>query len=75
MNRIRESLLTIGEAAALLDVPRWKLAYWVERGTVSGPSIVVPGRRLFSMNDVERIRDEIALHAPHVGNSQGKRGC
>jgi len=48
--------LTIGAAAAQLGIPRWQLAYLIERGDVPGPSLNVPGRRLFSSCDMERIR-------------------
>jgi DNA-binding transcriptional MerR regulator len=51
---------TIGTVAIEVGVPRWKLAYYVERGMVPGPSLQVPGRRLFTMEDVERIREALA---------------
>ena len=47
---------TIGSVAELLGIPRWKLAYLIERGTVPGASLHVPGRRLFTDADVEAIR-------------------
>jgi DNA-binding transcriptional MerR regulator len=51
---------TIGIVAAQLGVPRWKLAYLIERGAVPGPSMQVPGRRLFTEADVAKIRDALA---------------
>jgi DNA-binding transcriptional MerR regulator len=45
-----------GEVAALLGVPRWRLQYFIERGDVPGPSCILPGRRLFSDDDVNAIR-------------------
>ena len=60
MNKCDDTLLTTGQAAALLDVPRWKLAYLIERGAVTSPSAVVPGRRLFTTRDIEQIRKELA---------------
>ena len=54
------SLWTIGVAAERLALPRWKLAYLIERGAVPGPSVVVPGRRLFTESDVEAIRRALA---------------
>jgi DNA-binding transcriptional MerR regulator len=55
-----ETYLTIGPVAKMLDTPRWKLAYLIERGTVPGPSTVVPGRRLFTVDDVRKIREALA---------------
>lgn len=43
---------TIGKVAAELAVPRWWLAYLIERGDVPDPSLEVPGRRLFTNDDV-----------------------
>jgi DNA-binding transcriptional MerR regulator len=51
---------TIGTVAALLGIPRWRLAYMIERGDVPAPSLHVPGRRLFTEADVERIRLALA---------------
>jgi len=51
-----ESYSTIGAVALQVGIPRWRLAYLIERGDVPGPSLQVPGRRLFSENDVECIR-------------------
>jgi hypothetical protein len=51
--------LTTGSVAARLGMPRWRLAYLIERGEVPGPSLQVPGRRLFSEGDVEQIRRAI----------------
>jgi DNA-binding transcriptional MerR regulator len=51
---------TIGAVADRLAIPRWKLAYLIERGDVPGSSLQVPGRRLFSEDDVERIREALS---------------
>jgi DNA-binding transcriptional MerR regulator len=51
---------TIGHVASLLGVPRWRLAYLIERGEVPGPSLQVPGRRLFTEDDIARIRSALA---------------
>jgi DNA-binding transcriptional MerR regulator len=51
---------TIGSVADQLELPRWRLAYLIDRGDVPGSSLQVPGRRLFSDEDVERIRQAIA---------------
>lgn len=52
--------LTTGEVAKKLGMPRWRLAYLIDRGDVGGPAVVVPGRRLFSEQDVDRIRQEVS---------------
>jgi DNA-binding transcriptional MerR regulator len=52
--------LTIGAVADRLAIPRWKLAYLIERGSVPGPSLQVPGRRLFSEDDVAQLRQALA---------------
>jgi DNA-binding transcriptional MerR regulator len=51
---------SIGTVAAELGIPRWRLAYLIERGDVPGPSLQVPGRRLFTDADVEKIRLALA---------------
>lgn len=55
-----ESMFTTGEVAAELGLTRWKLAYFVERGIVTGPTATVPGRRLFTAADVSEIRKQLA---------------
>ena len=54
-----QSYSTIGPVAAHLGIPRWRLAYLIERGDVPPPSLQVAGRRLFSDPDVERIREAL----------------
>ena len=54
------SYSTIGPVATHLGIPRWRLAYLIERGDVPGPSLQVAGRRLFTDPDVERIRQALA---------------
>jgi DNA-binding transcriptional MerR regulator len=51
---------TIGAVATELGLPRWQLAYRIERGDLPGPSAQVPGRRLFSAADIERLRAALA---------------
>jgi hypothetical protein len=55
---------TIGPVAARLGQPRWWLAYLIDRGDVPGPSLQVPGRRLFTDEDVEKIRAALATRTP-----------
>jgi hypothetical protein len=45
-----------GAVAAAVGLERWRLLYLIERRVVPGPSLVVAGRRLFSDDDVDRIR-------------------
>jgi DNA-binding transcriptional MerR regulator len=54
------SYKTIGTVAAELGLPRSHLAYLIEHGSVPGPSLVVPGRRLFAAADVQRIAEALA---------------
>jgi DNA-binding transcriptional MerR regulator len=71
-----EHYLTIGSVAAEVGVPRWRLAYLIERGTVPGPSLQVPGRRLFSSDDVECIRRAlIEGHRPSTGKGTRASGA
>ena len=58
---LNEAYSSIGSVAGRLGIPRWKLAYLIERGDLPGPSLQVPGRRLFSEEDVEQIK--LALKA------------
>jgi DNA-binding transcriptional MerR regulator len=53
------SYSTIGAVAERINIPRWRLAYLIERGDVPGPSLQVPGRRLFSQEDIDRIREAL----------------
>jgi hypothetical protein len=65
---------TIGAVADLLTMPRWRLAYLVERGDLPGPSLQVPGRRLFTDEDVEKIRAALATRTPRPrGRRPGTR--
>ena len=47
---------TTGEVARLLGIKRPRLQYLIERGYVPGPSQMVPGRWLFSDEDVEALQ-------------------
>jgi hypothetical protein len=57
-----------GEAAALTGLPRWRLIYLVERGAIPGPSLTLPGRRLFSAADIEKIREALARMSSEAGS-------
>ncbi len=47
---------TSGEVADNVGLPRAKFLYLVERGDLPAPSHAVPGRRLFTAEEVENIR-------------------
>jgi hypothetical protein len=63
------SYSTIGPVAERVGIPRWRLAYLIERGDVPGPSLQIPGRRLFSEEDVDHIR--AALNDQREGHNPG----
>jgi hypothetical protein len=44
-----------GQVAARLGLPRWWLLYLLEKELVPGASLQVPGRRLFTDQDVRKI--------------------
>jgi hypothetical protein len=48
-------LFSSGFVANELQIPRWWLLYRIERGDVPGPSVNVPGRRLFTRQDIAEI--------------------
>jgi len=47
---------TSGEVADAIGLPRSQFLYRVERGDLPAPSHAVPGRRLFTAEDVEQIK-------------------
>jgi DNA-binding transcriptional MerR regulator len=67
---IPSSYLTIGPVATQLGIPRWQLAYLIERGDVPPPSLQVPGRRLFSQEDVETIRRALEMRKAEATASE-----
>jgi len=67
------TLLTSGAVARELKLPRWQLLYLIERGQLPGPTFQVPGRRLFTEQDVEQLHRSLAVqgetrHAPVEGS-------
>jgi DNA-binding transcriptional MerR regulator len=67
------TLLTSGAVARLLNLPRWQLLYLIERGELPGPTLEVPGRRLFTEQDVERLRVALTAHVEADGvNVEGR---
>ena len=61
-------LKTIGPVASMLGIDRWKLAYLIERGEVPDASVKVPGRRLFTQQDVRLLRRALAARQPPEGS-------
>lgn len=59
--------LTIGQVAREIGVPRWRLAYWLERGDLPQPTLTVPGRRLWSREDVERVKSLLRVDGEAEG--------
>ncbi len=56
---MQKKWLTSGQVAARVGLPRWRLLYLIERGAVPGPSLQVPGRRLYTAADVDRIAEAL----------------
>lgn len=76
-----ESLLTSGAVADRVQLLRWRLLYLIERGVLPGPSFSVPGRRLFTEDDVRRIESVLAERpglrgepAPTTGDGVTREG-
>lgn len=63
---MEDQLYTSGEVAAQLEIPRWRLLYLIEKGEVSQPTLTVPGRRLFTPADIERIRHDLGKRDTEV---------
>lgn len=66
-------LFSSGELAHELGIPRWRLLYFIERGTVPGAGQMVAGRRLFSTEDLRRVRYELERlgHVQPQGEVEG----
>jgi hypothetical protein len=56
---MRKDLFTSGQAAMQVGLPRWRLLYLIEKGEVPGPSLEVPGRRLFTAGNIRDIACEL----------------
>ena len=51
------NMMGSGKVAELVGVPRHRLIWLLDTGRVPEPALKLPGRRLFSSQDVERIRE------------------
>jgi hypothetical protein len=63
---------TSGQVSVQVEIPRWKLLYLIERGDLPGPSLQVPGRRLFTAQDVHNITQALARRPELRGGDQSK---
>jgi len=68
------TFVTIGQVAREVGMSRWRLAYLIERGELPPPSAEVPGRRLFSPEDVEKIKHALEAMEEGTGSHQLSRG-
>jgi len=64
---LEDRIMTTGEVAQRLGIRRSRLAYLIEREAVPGPSATVPGRRLFTPEDVRRIAEAVQLLNASLG--------
>jgi len=64
MNR-PETLHTSGAVSTRLRIARWRLLYLIERELLPRPSFQVPGRRLFTDDDVRRM-ETILIARPEL---------
>jgi hypothetical protein len=61
--RMRRKMYTSGEVAAEVAMPRWQLQYQIETKQLPGPSCTVPGRRLFTADDIRNIKAALLKRA------------
>lgn len=70
MNMSAHSTLhTSGAVAERLRLARWRLLYLIERGDLPNPTFQVPGRRLFTEDDVRRIEEALAARPELRGDA------
>jgi hypothetical protein len=68
---MQKKWLTSGQVAARVGLPRWRLLYLIERGAVPGPSVQVPGRRLYTATDVDHIAEALEQQPDLRRDGQG----
>jgi DNA-binding transcriptional MerR regulator len=56
-----ESLVGTGTAAEVLGIKRHRLIALIDVGKLPEPTVRVPGRRLFSSEDIEAVRKALSL--------------
>ncbi len=59
---MNNQFLTSGEVADAVGLSRSRFLYLLEAGVLPGPTHAVPGRRLFTSEDVENIKRALAAH-------------
>jgi len=59
---MRKRVFTSGQTAVRVAMPRWRLQYLIERKMLPGPSFQVPGRRLFTLADIDNIVQVLEQH-------------
>jgi hypothetical protein len=68
---VGKDVFTSGQVAEQVNMPRWRFLYLIEKELLPGPSFQVPGRRLFTGEDVAAIalalenRPELKQEAHH----------
>ena len=65
--------LAVARSAQRLGLPRWRLLYLIEKGVIPGPSRTLPGRRLFSEQDVKNAQDVLKQHQTAGSDSSRTR--
>jgi len=60
-----------GQVALQVGLPRWGFLYLLDKGSLPGPSLQVPGRRLFTEEDVQRISEALERR-PDLRRSERK---
>jgi hypothetical protein len=54
---------SISELALAVGEKPWRLAYYITRGEIPGASVHLPGRRVFTAEDVNSIREALQRRA------------
>lgn len=68
-------LIGSGDVARKVNLPRWRLLYLIERGDLPGPSFEVPGRRLFTPEDVVRIDAVLRARPDLLKSGEAESDC
>jgi DNA-binding transcriptional MerR regulator len=54
---MERKLYSTGDAAKALDIQRYQLTYLVETGHVKEPALRIAGKRAWSEEEIERVRE------------------
>ena len=63
MKNTSDGLMGTGAVAEMLGIPRFRFIAWLDSGKLPEPELKLPGRRLFTAEDVERIREALEAKA------------